>query len=357
MRKLFAFFMLLLGMFLGSMNVAQAAPKLSNDQLAAAVLGPTQQHYSGRRHKMAKPGTPHELAMRIRTSLKVNPLGRAAIDGPNCRLACATPADYLEALRAPDSMVRDLVPTDINKLADFFDNLILNENPPDVEYFMVFKGGDGSASSPIYTGLMMTRKFHKANKEPCYGVKVGNEIVCVIAYDCSNVVLRKKEASDCVRLLVLMHKGDVLRGAPMTRAGPMPVNSKCPMLIREPGSDESAYPPTDKCYRADCDFSRPAEFLHMKVLNPRFSFQAEVTGWAVIYLPVEVTRWKDGVIELCIEPADGRKMAGKDIHWTAYHNGDGYVVFSKNQVPVTWDWNPNVWAEDGSSDYNANRSE
>jgi len=348
MRKLIVMFALFLGAILGNATLpiaAQAAvmPSASPVAYGAVPLGSmllasdaVAARYTGPRHKFAKPSAnPHELAERVRASLRLDPTGRSAIDGPNCGLACGTPEDFLDMVQASD--LRDVAPKDVGQLADFLDHLELLQHAPAGTYWMACKSGNGSASSePVWN--CMSRRFHAG--EPCYAYK-GR---CVLARDCSNPVGRELQVSYCVRQLVWMNQGDVLRGAPMAPAGvsEMPVNPRCPMLVREPGSDENAYPPMNKCPRAGCDFSMPAADLRMRVLSPQFSFRAKTAGWAVIYLPIEVTQWA-GVMEYCIEPVGGQRMAGKDIHRTAYHNHDAYLVYSPRQVPDEWQGLPHVW--------------
>lgn len=335
--------MLFLGAILGSMTLAHAAPVsaplLSNNFSVNTLVQRSARPYNGPRHKFAKPSkNAHELAERVRASLARDPNGRSPIDGPNCGLACGTPEDFIEMLQSSD--LRDVAPNDVSGLAAFLDKAEYMENAPAGVYWMACKSGNGSAeAAPVWN--CMSRKFHAG--EPCYAYK-GR---CFLARDCSNPVGREFKVSFCVRQLVWMNQGDILRGAPMApaSAGAMPINPNCPMLVLEPGSDERAHPPADKCYRADCDFSAPAAFLRMRVLSPKFSFRAKTSGWAVIYLPVEVTQWA-GVMEYCIEPADGRRMAGKDIHKNAYRNGDAYIVYSPRQVPAEWQGLPHVWKID-----------
>ncbi len=208
---------------------------------------------------------------------------------------------------------------------------------------MACKTGDGSASAmPKWN--CMSRVFNPG--EPCYAYQ-GR---CVLARDCTNPVGRERQEAACVQLLVAMKPGDVLRGEPLAprTARQMPVNSECPMMVQEPGSNEQRYPPADKCARIGCDFSRPADFYRMQLLEPKFSFKANVAGWAIIYLPREVVEW-DAMIYLCIEPADGRKMAGKPMYKTAYHNGKAYVVYDAKQAPKEWMGTPHVWHLDTGS--------
>jgi len=294
--------------------------------------------YTGPRHKFAKPNVPLGLAKQTRAALTLDPTGRHAIDGPNCGRACGTPEDLMEMLHAPDSDVRDIAPQDLNQLPDFIGQLQLQKAPPGV-YYMACKSGDGSASAtPIWN--CMARAFHAG--EMCYAYK-GR---CVFARDCSNPVGRERHEEGCVRQWVYMHKGDILRGAPMAAPGvsPMP-QGECTFMVQEPGSDEQAYPPKNKCPEKGCDYSQISARLNIFVVGRQFSFQAQTDGWAIVYLPIEVKTWK-GVMEYCIEPADGRRMAGEDIHKTAYHNNDAYLVFDPSQAPAEWHGLPHVWGED-----------
>ncbi|CAN5720339.1 hypothetical protein BH11PAT2_BH11PAT2_08470 [soil metagenome] len=320
---------------------------LTTSLLAAARSSTVEYAYEGPRHKFALPSAnQHVLARKIHVALVADPSGRMAIDGKDCKLACGTPQDLLDMFQQnPD--LKGLAPGRLDMLEAFVDGLTLQKAPAR-KHWMACKTGNGdAASAPRWNCL--ARYFHTGvtrSDERCFAVKDSAGIThCAVAEDCTNPVGRERDENGCVNQYVWMNVDDTLRGAPMAPAGISFPQGECQMLVQEPGSDEMANPPRDKCARVGCDFSEPARYLHMVVLGPQFSFKAKTAGWAIISLTNKVTSWA-GVMEYCIEPADGTKYPGKDMHKTAYRNGAAYITYSAGQAPKDWAGLPHVWQED-----------